>query len=72
LSNFIINEIIYLLNNDYISAEIIQIIDYYLITVYQIQQNLHCFKTARISYSIYKVKLKIISEILSELKNFIK
>ncbi|KLJ10618.1 hypothetical protein EMPG_14008, partial [Blastomyces silverae] len=33
--------------------------------------NLHYFRTARTLYSIYKVKLKIISEILSELKNFI-
>ncbi|KLJ10695.1 hypothetical protein EMPG_09863, partial [Blastomyces silverae] len=34
--------------------------------------NLHCFETVRTLHSIYKVKLKITSEILSELKNFIK
>ncbi|KLJ06857.1 hypothetical protein EMPG_10030, partial [Blastomyces silverae] len=34
--------------------------------------NLYCFKITRISHLIYRVKLKIISEILSELKNFIK
>ncbi|KAG5287701.1 hypothetical protein I7I50_12130 [Histoplasma capsulatum G186AR] len=70
LSEFTTNEIVHLLNNGYMPAQIARTIECHLATVYQIQQNIHCFGTARSPHSTWGVKPKITPDILSDLEDF--
>ncbi|EDN04113.1 predicted protein [Histoplasma mississippiense (nom. inval.)] len=70
LSEFTINEIVRLLNDGYMPAQIARTIECHLATVYRIQRNIRCFETARSPHSTWGVKPKITPDILSGLEDF--
>ncbi|EDN03028.1 predicted protein [Histoplasma mississippiense (nom. inval.)] len=70
LSEFTTNEIVRLLNDGYMPAQIARTIECSLATVYRIQRNIRCFGTARSPRSTWGVKPKITPDILSGLEDF--